>query len=56
MIDKEGVLREWLDSHPAPSWELLAWALYGRGGADSLTEHNVLKMIYEKYAMGMFLI
>ena len=50
------MLREWLDNHPAPSWELLAWALYRRGGG-GLTEHSVLKHhLYGRYVTGMSMV
>ena len=44
------MLQEWLQHHPAPSWKLVAWALYRSGG---LTEHNMLKQLYGKYVTGM---
>ena len=52
MTGKESMLKEWLQNHPAPSWKLIAWALYrSRGG--QLTEHNVLKQLYRKHVTGM---
>ena len=50
MMGIEAVLKEWLQSHPAPSWKLVAWALYRKG---ELTEHNVLKQLYGKHVSGM---
>ena len=56
MTGKESMLREWLDVHPAPSWELLAWALY-RSGGERLTEHSVLKHhLYGRYVIGMSMV
>ena len=56
MTGKESMLREWLDNHPAPSWELLAWALY-RSGEGQLTEHSVLKHhLYGRYVTGMSMV
>ena len=52
ITDKVSMLREWLDNHPAPSWELLAWALYRRGDG-KLNEHNVVKQLYGRYVTGM---
>ena len=54
MTGKESMLEEWLQNHPAPSWKLVAWALY-RMGWDQLTEHSVLKQLYGKYVSGMWL-
>ena len=55
MMEKASMLREWLDNHPAPSWELLAWALY-RSGGERLTEHSVLRQIYGRYVTGMSMV
>ena len=55
MTEKESMLREWLDNHPAPSWELLAWALYRSGGGRP-TEHSVLKHLYGRYVTGMSMV
>ena len=52
MTGIESVLEEWLQNHPAPSWKLVAWALYKTG---ELTEHNVLKQLYRKHVTGMWL-
>ena len=49
---KELMVEEWLQNHPAPSWKLVAWALYRRGGGQ-VTEHNVLKQLYGKHVTGM---
>ena len=54
MTEKESMLEEWLRNHPAPSWKLVAWALYRRGDG-KLTEHNVLKQLYREYVTGMWL-
>ena len=54
MTGKESMLEEWLQNHPAPSWKLVAWALY-RKGRGQLTEHNVLKQLYGKHVTGMWL-
>jgi hypothetical protein len=48
---KESMLEECLQNHPAPSWKLVAWALYRRG----FTEHSVLKQLYGKHVSGMWL-
>ena len=56
MTGKESMLREWLDNHPVPSWELLAWALY-RSCDGRLTGHCVLKHhLYERYVTGMSMV
>ena len=47
----EDLIREWLKHHPAPSWKLVAWALYRR---PQVTEHNVLKQLYGTYITGMY--
>ena len=52
MTGKESMLEEWLQNHPAPSWKLIAWALY-RSSGGQLTEHNVLKQLYRKHVTGM---
>ena len=52
MTGIESMLEEWLQNHPAPSWKLVAWALY-RMGDGQLTEHNVLKQLYGKHVSGM---
>ena len=51
MTEKESMLEEWLQNHPAPSWKLVAWALYRMDGGQ-LTEHSVL---YGKHVSGMWL-
>ena len=43
----ELMLTEWHQSHPAPSWQLVARALYKR---KELREHNILKDL--KYNAG----
>ena len=45
MTGKESMLEEWLHDHPAPSWKLVAWALY-RNARGRLTEHSVLKQLH----------
>ena len=52
MTGKESMLEEWLKNHPAPSWKLIAWALYR---SQEFTEHNVLKQLYGKHVTGMWL-
>ena len=54
MTGIESMLEEWLQNHPAPSWKLVAWALY-RYYNGQLTEHNVLKQLYGKHVPGMWL-
>ena len=54
MTGKESMLEEWLKNHPAPSWKLVAWALY-KSNFGQLTEHNVLKQLYGKHVTGMWL-
>ena len=54
MLGKESMLEEWLQNHPAPSWKLVAWALY-RNWWGRLTEHSVLKQLYGKHVAGMCL-
>ena len=51
MSGMEDLIREWLKHHPAPSWKLVAWALYRTRG---VTEHNVLKQLYGTYITGMY--
>ena len=52
MTGKESMLEEWLQNHPAPSWKLVAWALYGMGLGQP-TEHSVLKQLHGKHVSGM---
>ena len=52
MTGKESMPEEWLKNHPAPSWKLVAWALYR---SQELTEHNVLKQLYGKHVTGMYM-
>ena len=54
MAGKVSMLKEWLQNHPAPSWKLVAWALY-RMNYGRLTEHSVLKQLYGKHVSGMWL-
>jgi hypothetical protein len=54
MTGKESMLEEWLQNHPAPSWKLVAWALY-RSGGGRLTSHSVLKQLYGKHVSGKWL-
>ena len=54
MTGKESMLEEWLQNHPAPSWKLVAWALY-RMEEGRLTEHSLLKQLYGKHVSGMCL-
>ena len=51
--EKESVLDEWLKNHPAPTWKLVAWALY-RSRCGQLNEHSVLKQLYGKHGAGMW--
>ena len=51
MSGMEGLIREWLKHHPAPSWKLVAWALYR---TQQVTKHNVLKQLYGTYITGMY--
>ena len=51
MSGMEDLIREWLKHHPAPSWKLVAWALYR---TREVTEHNVLKQLYGTYITGMY--
>ena len=50
---REALLQEWLEHHPAPSWKLLAWALLRRREPP---EHQMLKKLYENYIPGMHII
>ena len=50
----ESMLEEWLKNHPAPSWKLVAWALY-RSGSYNKHMHNVLEQLYGKHVTGMWL-
>ena len=52
MTGKEDMLQEWLGHHPCPSWKFVAWALYRRR---DVTEHRVLKQLYDKHVTGMWL-
>ena len=52
MADKEPMVEEWLENHPAPSWEGLSWALYRRGDG-RIHEHSILKQLYEKHITGI---
>ena len=50
---REALLSEWLEHHPAPSWKLLAWALLRRREPP---EHQMLKKLYENYIPGMHIV
>ena len=54
MTGKESMLEEWLQNHPAPSWKLVAWALY-RINSGQFTAHSSLKQLYGKHVTGMWL-
>ena len=54
MTGKESMLEEWLQNHPAPSWKLVAWALY-RKFTNPFTDHSVLKQLYGKHVSGIWL-
>lgn len=49
---KRAMFEELLEHHPAPSWHLIARALYIL--AEPL-EHRLLKTLYEKYVTGMYM-
>ena len=44
---RSALIQLWLDTHPAPSWELVCYALY------MLREHEVLENIQNKYFKGI---
>ena len=44
---QSALIQFWLDTHPAPSWELVCWALYGLG------EYEVLENVQSKYFKGI---
>ena len=43
---QSALIRLWLDSHPAPSWELVCYVLYMEG------EYEVLENVQNKYFKG----
>ena len=43
---QSALIQLWLDSHPAPSWELVCSALYGE------EEYKVLENVQNKYFKG----
>ena len=50
---KRAMLEEWRNNHPAPSWMLVANALYGRFiGGNSGKYHKLLHLVKEKYLKG----
>ena len=50
---KQAMLEEWRNHHPAPSWMLVANALYsGYIGVEFGKYHNVLQVVKEKYLKG----
>ena len=44
---KERLFSGYLESHPAPSWRGVAWALYIVGGG-TVSAHKALRKIYER--------
>ena len=54
MSGKESMLQQWLQTHPNPSWKLVAWALYVSGGG-MFNEHSILKQLYGTRVAGMWL-
>ena len=44
---QSALIQFWLDTHPAPSWELVCWALYIKG------EYEVLENVQNKYFKGI---
>ena len=42
------LIQFWLDSHPAPSWERVCWALYGVG------EYKLIENLQNKYFKGSY--
>ena len=50
---KRAMLKEWRNHHPAPSWMLVADALYSGFIGDVYGKyHNVLQVVREKYLKG----
>ena len=50
---KQAMLEEWRNHHPAPSWMLVANALYsGYINREWGKYHNVLQLVKEKYLKG----
>ena len=50
---KRAMLEEWRSHHPAPSWMLVANALYGRFmSGNSGKYHKLLHLVKEKYLKG----
>ena len=47
MEQKKIYLKRWLSDHPAPSWVLVAEALY------KVEEHDVLELVKNRYITGM---
>ena len=44
---QSALIQLWLDQHPAPSWELVCWALY------VMQEYEVLKNVQNNYLKGI---
>ena len=50
---KQAMLEAWRNYHPAPSWMLVATALYSRLiGGDWGKYHNLLLLVNKKYLKG----
>ena len=47
-LRQSALIQLWLDSHPAPSWELVCSALYREG------EYEVLENVQNKYFKGSY--
>ena len=51
---KSALLSEWLQSHPAPTWQLVGNALSWMGKSN-IKLHTALKSVYSKYLPGKFI-
>ena len=54
---RQAMLEEWRNHHPAPTWMLVASALFGRMiGGSSGKYHKVLQLVREKYLNGTYVL
>ena len=48
---KQSIIREWLSSHPAPSWDFILEALY-KAGYEEPRCHSILMEVKKLYGKG----
>ena len=50
-MHKQSIIREWLSSHPAPSWDVVLEALY-KAGRYEPRYHSILMEVKKLYGKG----